>query len=73
MLQAWADFFKKFQSQWVQVTAIGAPAIIHPAIATEFNVLMERFGKDGGFTSIGSGPKSKGTIVDDDSNFSSLG
>lgn len=69
VLQSWANFFKKFQAQWVQVTAIGAPAIIHPAIATEFNALMERFGKDGGFTSTGKGPKALGIIEDDDSDF----
>lgn len=71
LLKAWMDFFNKYQTQWCQVTAIGAPAPIHPAIIPDFTAGIQKFGKDGGFTSTGKDAPAKGVIQDLD-NFESV-
>jgi len=71
LLAAWMEFFKKYQAQWCQVTSIGGPAPIHPAIAPEFNASAAKFGSKGGFTSVGKDAPAKGIIKDSD-NFESV-
>jgi len=71
LLKAWMDFFNKYQAQWCQVTSIGGPAPIHPAIIPDFQAGIQKFGKQGGFTSTGKDAPSTGIIKDTD-NFESV-
>jgi len=66
VLKAFVEFLKQYQAQWCQVTAIGGPAPIHPAIAPEFNSNVTKFGEKGGFTSVGKSTPAKGIIKDTD-------
>jgi len=66
VLKSFVDFLNKYQAQWCQVTAIGAPAPIHPAILPEFNAGVQKFGANDGFTSKGKSVPASGIIKDTD-------
>lgn len=71
LLKSFMDFFLKNKTQLCQVTSIGGPAPIHPAILPILETDAKKLADSNGYTSIGAQGQ-KGNIGDNDDDFETV-